>query len=227
MGVAQDHRPPGADVVDVAAAVDVDDARALGARDEERRSAHRLEGAHRRVDAAGNDSSARERTALRTGSWPKGDTDPGSRPRAGAAGARLRAPMAEKRASALVDPRRPRGARRATLLRRPRHRGAGPRARHASLRLRSRASRRQRGSAGGRSGAGGSPAPGLLRPEGQPPPRVPVAAPRPGLGRPRRVLARRGVPRPRVGMEGGGDLLHGHERELARSRPAFSRRRSS
>ncbi len=55
MRVAGDHRPPRADIVDVALAVDVDQARALGARDERRRAADRLEGAHRRIDSAGND----------------------------------------------------------------------------------------------------------------------------------------------------------------------------
>jgi len=46
MAVAQDHRAPGADVVDVALAVGVPEVGALGARDEARRAAHGLEGAH-------------------------------------------------------------------------------------------------------------------------------------------------------------------------------------
>ena len=52
-GVAQNHRAPGAEVVDVAVAVGVVEIRALGALDEGRRAAHGAKGAHRRVDAAG------------------------------------------------------------------------------------------------------------------------------------------------------------------------------
>ncbi len=52
-GVAQDHRPPGAEVVDVAVAVGVGEPGALGALDKRRRAAHRAKGPHRRVDAAG------------------------------------------------------------------------------------------------------------------------------------------------------------------------------
>ena len=54
--VAQDHRAPGAEVVDVAIAVGVDEVGALGALDKRRRAAHRFEGAHRRVDAAGKEA---------------------------------------------------------------------------------------------------------------------------------------------------------------------------
>ena len=66
MAVAEDHRPPGADVVDVALAVGVAEVRALGARDEARRAADGAEGAHRRVDAAGDDAlGALEQRSLR------------------------------------------------------------------------------------------------------------------------------------------------------------------
>ncbi len=50
--VADDHRAPGTDVVDVAVAVDVVQVGAIGAFDEERLAADRLERAHRRIDAA-------------------------------------------------------------------------------------------------------------------------------------------------------------------------------
>jgi hypothetical protein len=53
VGVADDRRPPRADVVDIALAVGIPEVRAFGAGDEARRAAHRTEGAHRRVDAAG------------------------------------------------------------------------------------------------------------------------------------------------------------------------------
>ena len=52
--VADDHRAPGADVVDVAVVVHVVEVGAIGTGDEERLPADRLEGAHRRVDAAGH-----------------------------------------------------------------------------------------------------------------------------------------------------------------------------
>ena len=55
MAVAQQQRAPRADVVDVLVAVDVEDVAALAARDEERIAAHAAKGAHRRIDAAGND----------------------------------------------------------------------------------------------------------------------------------------------------------------------------
>src|SRR5690606_1111386 len=48
-----DHRPPGADVVDVAVAVDVEQVRPFRPLHEERLPAHRLERTHRRIDAAG------------------------------------------------------------------------------------------------------------------------------------------------------------------------------
>ena len=53
-GVAQNQRPPRADVVDVLVAVGVPDARALAARNEQRRAAHAAKRAHRGVHAAGN-----------------------------------------------------------------------------------------------------------------------------------------------------------------------------
>ena len=52
-GVAEDHRPPGAEVVDVAVAVGVGEPRALGVGDERRGSADGAEGPDGRVDAAG------------------------------------------------------------------------------------------------------------------------------------------------------------------------------
>ena len=54
-GVAQDHRSPGAEVVDVAVAVRVPQVRAFGARDEWRIAADGAKGADRRVDAAGEE----------------------------------------------------------------------------------------------------------------------------------------------------------------------------
>src|SRR4249919_295002 len=52
MVMADDHRSPRADVVDVMVAVDVHQVRALRALDEERFAADRFERAHRRIDAA-------------------------------------------------------------------------------------------------------------------------------------------------------------------------------
>ena len=60
MLVAEDHRAPGADVIDVAAAVGIGQPRAVGRGDETRSAADRLERPHRRVDAAG-DRAARTR----------------------------------------------------------------------------------------------------------------------------------------------------------------------
>ncbi len=54
MGVAQDGRSPGLDVVEQPPAVDVLDKGTLGAGDEVRRPAHRVERPHWRVDAAGD-----------------------------------------------------------------------------------------------------------------------------------------------------------------------------
>ena len=50
--VAEDHRPPGADVVDEAAAVGGHDVRAGGLLEEDRLAADAAKCAHRRVDAA-------------------------------------------------------------------------------------------------------------------------------------------------------------------------------
>ena len=55
MAVPQQQRSPGADVIDVLVAVDVEKVRALAARDEGRIPADAAERAHRRVDAARND----------------------------------------------------------------------------------------------------------------------------------------------------------------------------
>ena len=57
--MAQNHRPPGAEVVDVPVAVGVDEPRALGALNKWRRAAHGVKGPHRRIDAAGKKRSAR------------------------------------------------------------------------------------------------------------------------------------------------------------------------
>ena len=54
VGVAQDHRPPGANVVCVPLAVGVLDLAADALLEEQRRAADRAEGAHRRIDAAGD-----------------------------------------------------------------------------------------------------------------------------------------------------------------------------
>src|SRR5271165_3626004 len=56
MGVPEDQRPPRHHVVDVGVVVEVGQRAALGRFHEKRRSADRLEGAHRRIDAARNDS---------------------------------------------------------------------------------------------------------------------------------------------------------------------------
>ena len=56
MRVAEDHRSPGAHVVDVTVAVHVDEPCALALADEDGRSAHGAEGAYRRVHAAGDDA---------------------------------------------------------------------------------------------------------------------------------------------------------------------------
>jgi hypothetical protein len=54
MHVAENHRAPGADVVDVAGAVRVPEVRALRANDKARRAADRAERPHRRIHAAGD-----------------------------------------------------------------------------------------------------------------------------------------------------------------------------
>ncbi|MPN55553.1 hypothetical protein SDC9_203237 [bioreactor metagenome] len=54
VGVAEDHRPPGADVVGVPLAVGVLHLAADTLLEEQRRAADRTEGAHRRIDAAGD-----------------------------------------------------------------------------------------------------------------------------------------------------------------------------
>jgi hypothetical protein len=54
VAVPEDHGPPGADVVDVAVAVGVDDDRALGSLDEQRIGAHGFAGPHRAVDPPGD-----------------------------------------------------------------------------------------------------------------------------------------------------------------------------
>ena len=73
MRVAEDQRPPGEDVVEIAVAVDVDEVRALAALDEERVAADRAERAHRR--ARRRRASAREprRRAARRSRASSGD----------------------------------------------------------------------------------------------------------------------------------------------------------
>src|SRR5690606_16186455 len=52
MGVAQNGRPPGTDVIDVSMVFGVPDVRALRALDKAWHAAHRAKGAHGRIDAA-------------------------------------------------------------------------------------------------------------------------------------------------------------------------------
>ncbi|MNZ50456.1 hypothetical protein D3C78_682440 [compost metagenome] len=54
VAVAEDHRAPGADVVDVALVILVNDVGAFGMLEEQRRAANALESADRRVDATGD-----------------------------------------------------------------------------------------------------------------------------------------------------------------------------
>ena len=70
----------------------------------------------------------------------------------------------------------------------------------------------------GRPAARGGEAPRLLRAQGQSAPRLPVPPARPGRGGHRCLLAARDRPRPRIGMEGRGDLLHRHQPQPSRSR---------
>ena len=63
--MAEDQRPPGHHMVDVAVAVHVEDVRPFAALHEQRVAADALEGAHGRIDAAGDD-------ALRLGEQPRG-----------------------------------------------------------------------------------------------------------------------------------------------------------
>ncbi len=53
MGVAEDHRPPGAEVVEIAVAVGVPEISALGADEEWRRAADGAKGADGGIDSAG------------------------------------------------------------------------------------------------------------------------------------------------------------------------------
>ena len=54
VAVAEDHRAPGTDIVDVALVVFVNDVGAFGMLEEQRRAAHAFESAHWRVDATGD-----------------------------------------------------------------------------------------------------------------------------------------------------------------------------
>ena len=65
--VAEDHRPPRADQVDVLAAVGVPEVGAVAADHEPRRAADRPEGPHRRVDPAGVTAWARSNRATEAG----------------------------------------------------------------------------------------------------------------------------------------------------------------
>ena len=67
VGVTEDHRPPRADEVDVAVAVDVGEPGALGAGDEARDAAHTTEGPHRRVDPTGDHLASAVEEGLRSG----------------------------------------------------------------------------------------------------------------------------------------------------------------
>jgi hypothetical protein len=55
MAMAEQQRSPGADVIDVFVAIDIEDVRPLAAGDEHRLATDTAEGAHRGVDAAGDD----------------------------------------------------------------------------------------------------------------------------------------------------------------------------
>jgi hypothetical protein len=83
MRVADDHRAPGADVVDVALAVGVPHIGALGAGDEARRAAHRTEGADGRVDAAGNGLLGAIEKLLVTGHGNLAEKDSGGKQASG------------------------------------------------------------------------------------------------------------------------------------------------
>ena len=72
-GVAEDVRAPGADVVDVGLAIDVLDAAALGAADEERLAADVAEGADRGVDAAGDQGLGLGKELLGKGTVHRGE----------------------------------------------------------------------------------------------------------------------------------------------------------
>ena len=72
VGVAEDHRAPGAHQVDVAVAVGVGQPVALGGGDEPRGAAHRGERPHRRVHPAGDDGA-------RLGEEPRGGFRAGCR----------------------------------------------------------------------------------------------------------------------------------------------------
>ncbi len=56
MAVAEDHRSPGADVIDIGVAVGIVNLGTLGALNEQRVAAHRLEGPHGAVDPPGDDA---------------------------------------------------------------------------------------------------------------------------------------------------------------------------
>src|SRR5204862_342169 len=105
VAVAEDHRAPGADVVDVALALGVDDGRALGAGDEARRAADGAEGAHRGVDAARYDLLGALEKTLVAHDDPSSDGYIGRSPegtRAGLGAARRSARFALLRISGLA-----------------------------------------------------------------------------------------------------------------------------
>ena len=76
VGVAEDQRAPGADVVDVDVAVDVEDLRALGALDEDRVAADRAHRAHGRVHAARQDAERAPVELRRARVGERGGQDP-------------------------------------------------------------------------------------------------------------------------------------------------------
>ena len=63
--VAQNERPPGADIINVAIAIGIEQIRALAAHNHRRRAAHRAEGTHRRVHSAGHEPLGARLQALR------------------------------------------------------------------------------------------------------------------------------------------------------------------
>ena len=76
VGVAEDERAPGADVVHVDVAVDVEDLRALGALDEDRVAPDGAHRAHGRVDAARQDAERAPVELGRPGVRERGGQDP-------------------------------------------------------------------------------------------------------------------------------------------------------
>ena len=83
VGVAEDHRAVALHEVDVAAALDVEHVRALGPGDDVGPPADGLEGADRRVDAAGDDLAASGANSASFDGTPRPVQTTGSQPAAG------------------------------------------------------------------------------------------------------------------------------------------------